>query len=268
MKVFSFLPPLAQGCTVTAWLQPELARYPHQIHPAIVICPGGGYRYVSEREGEPVAKAYYAAGFHTFVLDYSVEDQAAGFRPLLQLAATVAEIRRRAPEWKVDPHAVAVCGFSAGGHLAASLGVLFQEPRFLQACPFREDIRPDAMVLGYPVITADAYVDRETIDNVSGYAPADSPEYHYWGLDKHVTSQTPPAFLWHTAQDEEVPVENSLRFAAALSACRVPYELHILPEGAHGLSVCTREVDTPHPYNSRWLSWSIAWLNRTLSHEA
>ncbi len=267
MRAFTFIPEGTDGCKVFVQLQPELAEYPDHVHPAIVICPGGAYAHVSEREGEPAAKKFFAAGYHTFILHYSILERAKNFEPLCQLAATVAQIRRNAQEWKVDPQKVVVCGFSAGAHLAASLGTLFNDKAFLRAFKQIENVRPDAMLLGYPVITADDYTHPYTLELVSGGAPKGSNAYDYWGLNHHVDSQTPPTFLWHTATDELVPVENSLKMALALSAAHVPYELHVLPTGEHGMSVCTSEVGCPHPYNARWIEWSIEWLSRILCYE-
>ncbi len=267
MELMKFIPDNAQNCTVTACLQPELTEVPGREHAVMVVCPGGGYESLSQREAEPVAKKYYAAGYSTFILEYSVGEGAANFQPLSQLAATVAHIRRHAEELHIDPKRVAVCGFSAGGHLAASLGVLHNDEKFLAAHPQTENIRPDAVVLSYPVITADELTHPGSLQHVSGNAPVGSPEYTYWGLNIHVDSATPPMFLWHTSDDELVPVENSLRLSLALSAAEVPYELHVLPHGAHGLSVCSKEVNTPDAYNGRWVEWSIQWLSRTLNWE-
>lgn len=263
MNHFHFLPSGAEKCSVDAYLQtggqsPEMTA---RKLPAVVICPGGAYQMVSDREGEPVAKEYFRGGYHVFILRYCLGADAAGFKPLCQLAATVAHIRNHAEQWLLDENKIAVCGFSAGGHLAASLGTLFHEKEFREVWRRDENIRPDAMILGYPVITADEFAHEQSIETVSG-AKAGTEEYAWFGLDKHVSGQTPPTFLWHTAADEAVPAENSLRFAAALSAARVPFELHILPEGYHGMSVCTREVGSEDAYNGRWVEWSIAWLNR------
>ena len=167
----------------------------------------------------------------------------------------------------IDSEKIAVCGFSAGGHLAASLGTLYKEEAFLKVFGRAENIRPDAMILGYPVITGDEFTHVESIENVSG-AKAGSAEYSWFGLDQHVDWQTPPAFLWHTAADQAVPVENSLRLSRALAMANVPFELHIFPEGVHGMSVCTEEVGESTElsrYNGRWVEWSIQWLNRTFS---
>ncbi len=263
MKQFEFCPTEEHPCRVTAYI-PE---NPEGISmPAVVVCPGGGYRFVADGEGTPVARMYAGAGFAAFVLEYSVGEKAGGFRPLLQLAAAVAYIRTHCRQWNVDPHKIAVCGFSAGGHLAASLGVLFHDEKFMKACPDLTDIRPDALILGYPLISSRIEDGNGEIFGalqlVAGNAPVGSDAYHYFGLDTHVDAQTPPAFLWHTAQDAIVPVVHSTRFAAALYYAGVPVELHILPDGYHGMSLCTDEVGTPHPYNSRWTDWSIAWLNK------
>ncbi len=268
MRNFTFVPEGTANCKVTAWLQTGMVyeATKDKCFPSVVICPGGGYEFIAEREAEPVAKVYFGAGYHVFILEYSVGERAREFEPLLQLAATVAHIRKYAREWKLLPDCVCVCGFSAGGHLAASLGCLYRERAFLQRWGRGEKIRPDAMVLGYPVITADEYAHEGSIQTVSG-AEKGTDRYAWFGLDRHVDAQTPPAFLWHTAADAGVPVENSLRFAEALSAAKVPFELHVFPTGEHGLSVCTQEVGTPDPYNARWTDWSVQWLDRTFGFQ-
>lgn len=267
MKNFNFLPEGVENCDVQAWLHngQESGEMKARQKPALVICPGGGYGMVSAREAEPVAMPFYAAGYNVFVLTYSVGEQAKDFRPLCQLAATVAHIRKHADEWLIDPDKVAVCGFSAGGHLAASLGTLFNEPRFLNVFGRGENIRPNAMILGYPVITADEYAHQGSIRNASGEEPG-SEGYEWFGLDKRVDEETPPAFLWHTSSDRAVPVENSIKMAAALSKSKVPFEMHIFPEGNHGMSVCSDEVGSLNPYNARWVQWSIQWLNNQFSY--
>ena len=268
MKVFEFTPQGTTGCSVKAWLhyQNGSESVKQRIHPAVIVCPGGGYAHVSDREAEPVARAYFAAGYNTYILTYTVGEDVKGFTPLKQLAATIADIRANAEEWFTAKDQIAVCGFSAGGHLAASLGTLFNEEKFLKAFGREADIRPDAMILGYPVIVADEFAHVGSISKVSG-AEVGSEEYAWFGLDKHVDTQTPPTFMWHTAEDAGVPVENSLKFAMALSAAQVPFEYHVVPKGGHGMSVCTKEVGTPSPYNARWMEWSITWLNTLFEFE-
>lgn len=265
MKFYEFVPENAKECTVKAWIHstngsPEMIQH---MHPAIIICPGGGYRMVSDREAEPVAEPYFAAGFNVFILTYSVGEKAGNFAPLIQLALTIAHIRKYSEHLCTEKQQIAVCGFSAGGHLAASLGTLFNEANFLSIFPPKCEIRPDAMVLCYPVITADEFAHVGSIEKVS-LDKTGGERYCWFGLDKHVDQQTPPTFLWHTAEDKSVPVENSLKFAMALSNSKVPFELHVFPEGGHGMSVCTREVGCENSYNARWVEMSIMWLKKTL----
>lgn len=269
MRVFEFVPEGTSGCSVKAWIHDQNGSesVKQRIHPAVIVCPGGGYALVSDREAEPVARAYFAAGYNTYILTYIVgKEGAKDFQPLCQLAATIAEVRKNADTWFTAKNQITVCGFSAGGHLAASLGTLFNEDKFLQIYGREDDIRPDAMILGYPVIVADEFAHVGSITYVSG-AEKGTEEYAWFGLDKHVDAQTPPTFLWHTAEDQAVPVENSLKMCLALSAAKVPFEYHVVPKGAHGMSICTKEVGSYSPYNARWMEWSIAWLNELYGFE-
>lgn len=263
MRVFEFTPERTDGCRVTAWLHTccDSAEMNIEKYPVMIVCPGGGYETTSDREAEPVAQEYFAAGYHTFILRYSVADHAKDFRPLFELASTIAQVRKNAKEWHVAEDKIAVCGFSAGGHLACSLGTLFNEPEFLEVFDSDANIRPDAMVLSYPVITSDEFAHEHSISRVSG-SEVGSEAYKWFGLDRHVDDATPPTYLWHTAEDTCVPVENSLKFAAALSAAKVPFELHVFPKGWHGMSVCTKEVGNRDDYNRRWIPWSIEWLDK------
>ena len=263
MKVFEFVPERAKECKVTAWLHnSQESREMNKIekYPVMIVCPGGGYGMTSDREAEPVAQEYFSAGYSVFILRYSVEDKAKNFQPLCELASTIAYVREHAEEFYIAEDKIAVVGFSAGGHLACSLGTLYNEEKFLKVFGCDANIRPDAMVLSYPVITADEFAHEHSISRVSG-SEVGSEEYKWFGLDGHVDAQTPPTYIWHTAEDTCVPVENSLKFAAALSAAEVPFELHIFPKGWHGMSVCTDEVGCKNEYNGRWVEWSIKWLN-------
>lgn len=266
MEVFEFIPGDSKEGKVTAWLHGITLDDGTMIkRPAIVICPGGGYCMVSAREAEPVAEFYFAAGFQTFILNYSTGESAKNFNPLIQLADTVATIRKNAGKWYVESQKIAVCGFSAGAHLAGSLGTLFNEKKFIKVYNKYEDIRPNAMILGYPVILADEYAHQGSIENVSG-AEIGTDEYKWFGLSNHVDEQTPPTFLFHTAEDQGVFVENSLKMAMALSENKIPFELHVFPKGEHGMSVCTNDVSRKNDYNHRWVDWSIEWLNTILDY--
>lgn len=261
MKEFIFVPDGQKDCSVKAWIHYHngCKDIKQNSYPAMIICPGGGYDGISDRESEPVAIPFFAAGYNTFILKYAVGENASDFRPLCQLASLVSQIRKNADVWYTKPDHIVVCGFSAGAHLAASLGVLIHTPEFQKVYGCQNDIRPNAIILGYPVITSDQYAHFSSIENVSG-AKKGSDVYQWFGLDRHVEKDTPPMFLWHTAEDSAVPVENSLKMAEAMSAHKIPFELHVFPKGDHGMSVCTEEVGTPSQYNARWIEWSIQWL--------
>lgn len=261
MREFEFIPDGQKDCSVKAWIHYHngSARIVQKQYPAIVICLGGAYMNVSDREAEPVAVAFFAAGFNTYILNYSVKEQATELRPLCQLAATILQIRKNAESWYTLPDKIAVCSFSAGGHLAASMGVLWNNAKFIETFKNTENVRPNAMISGYPVITSDETAHVDSIECVSG-AKEGSTQYQWFGLDRHVDKNTPPTFLWHTSEDKVVSVENSLRMASALSAAEVPFELHVFPKGPHGMSVCSEDVGTPSEYNVRWIEWSIKWL--------
>lgn len=218
----------------------------------ILICPGGGYQWLSPREAQPVARAFAAAGWAAAVVYYTVREKPGqpplGTLPVRQLGEALQTMQQRFPALSA-----LVCGFSAGGHLAASLGVHWRE----LGLP-----RPDGMILGYPVITAGKYAHRGSIQNLAG---SDDPGWY--SLETQVTADTPPAFFWHTVTDPEVPVQNSLLLAGALSAAGVRYEMHLYPRGVHGLSLATPEVDEPEkhrvadPHIAGWFGQCLEWLD-------
>ncbi len=227
----------------------------HKTRPALIVCAGGGYNHVSKRESDPAALRFLALGYQTFLLEYSVEEKAGALRPLKELAATVRILRERAEEWRIEPEHIAVMGFSAGGHLAASLGILWDHP----ALGLGAESRPDALILGYPVITTGPFGHAESARNVSG---GDADLMALLSLEKQVTKSMPPTFLWHCLGDETVPAENALMLAAAMRQAGVPFELHLFEEGAHGISVGTQETETLWPDLQIWVHLSQTWLNK------
>ena len=225
--------------------RPIIVSYIHEdkkVRPCMLVVPGGGYRYVSSTEADPVARTFYAAGYNVFVLAYTVNylDEPLKLQPLMDIARAVRIIRYHAEKCSVDPDKMAVCGFSAGAHLCASLCVHYSDisdpdPKYAPI-----SARPDAAVLGYPVITSGEYAYKDSFTALLG-ADAGEKELEYMSLEKHVTDDMPPCFLWQTASDESVPVENSYLFAMACRKAGVPFAHHVFSEGIHGMSVATEE---------------------------
>ena len=208
--------------------------------PSVVICPGGGYEFLSSREAEPVALSFVASGFNAFVVWYRV---APARYPLPQqdAAAAVAYVRAHAKELHCNPGQIAILGFSAGGHLAGSLGTLWQKAGLWQEMGLTpDDVRPNAMALCYPVVTGGEYAHRGSFLALTG--TEDQEAHKRYSVDGWVTPDCPPAFLWHTFEDTCVPVQNSLLMARALADNGVLTELHIFPHGEHGASLCNEQT--------------------------
>jgi len=257
MKLISFP---AEEAEVRGFLQDDYETLKaHRIRPAVLICPGGAYRWRSPREKDPVALEFLSMGYQAFILEYSCGEQAGSYRPLKQLARAVREIREKSAELHVDPSKICVLGFSAGGHLAASLGALWNDSEL----NLGSDARPDALVLCYPVISTKEFAHEESVMWVSGNDPAVREKLH---LPDRVTESFPPVFLWHGGSDTSVPPENSMMLAVQLKRCHVPFEYHLFETGAHGISTCTQEVETPDDVCRPWVSLCKKWLNRRFEY--
>ncbi|MBQ8814296.1 MAG: alpha/beta hydrolase [Lachnospiraceae bacterium] len=212
-----------------------------RIRPTVLVCPGGGYSFLSERETEAIAIQMNAMGFHAAVLRYHVAP--ARFPvALAEAACSVAHLRAHAAEYGVDPEKIIVAGFSAGGHLAASLGVFWDKEWLTEhtGCA-PEEIRPNGLVLSYPVITSGEHAHRGSFNSLLGEG-ATEEQLEFVSLEKQVTASTPPTFIWHTVGDQLVPVENTMLFAAALQRAGVKFEMHVYPQGEHGLALSTEET--------------------------
>lgn len=302
-----------------------------RLRPMVLICPGGGYSWTSEREGEPVAMRFLAAGIHASVLWYSTAP--AEFPDALsEVGAAVKYLRENAVKYHIDSNKIIVAGFSAGGHLAASYGCFWRSDFLCRALGLEYSkaawLRPNGLILGYPVITSGVKAHHETIENLLGAFPdvsyyedfvknRDSAETHdlienrdsvenhdlietrdesarifvkadekletaaeitgiagcrdreqlkaALSLEKKVSEDVPPVFIWHTQPDDIVPVENSLLFVNALQEQGIKYEFHVYPTGGHGVSLAEDFTLSNYGGDSveevrNWIDMAIRWI--------
>lgn len=263
-----------QGSDITCYIiNDRPSRNPDQSpRPGVVLIPGGGYHHVVDHEQECIALQFTANGYHAFILNYTVNPSGTKplhSLPLEQLAYAMSKIRTHADEWHLDPNRLAVAGFSAGGHLAGSLGVHWHSDWLHQLTGIPpKSIRPNALILSYPVITSGSLAHKGSIEHLLGASPSEE-ELALYSLEDHVTENVPPTFLWHTMEDEFVPPENSLLFVQACIAHNVPTEFHLFPKNRHGLSLANKETawlfDTADPHIAHWFPLCIEWLDLTWS---
>ena len=225
---------LPGGAQLIGYLRDRTVEMPaFNTRPAILILPGGGYAWCSKREADPVAMQFLQAGYNVFTLYYTCRSDETvpvlRWQPLIDAAGAILHIRRNAEQFGTDPAKIAICGFSAGGHLAASTA--------------GGEYRHDGSIVNLCGDDADL---RATMS-----------------LENQVRDGLPPFFVWHTVEDPSVPVKNSLMLAGALTAHKVPLELHLFAHDGHGTSTCTREVNTPNKHNSAWVALCTDWLAET-----
>jgi acetyl esterase/lipase len=187
--------------------------------------------------------------------------------PVQDVAHAVAWIRAHAEEYHVNPNAIAVMGFSAGGHAAGSLGVYWHDAALMADAGLTpEQARPNAMVLCYPVITGGEFAHRGSFVNLTG--TEDLAVHAEYSLETKVTAQTPPTFLWHTFEDGAVPVENTLMMASVLRRAGVVTEVHIFPKGGHGLALCNPLTSTDPGQNlpecAQWTKMAACFLETVM----
>lgn len=240
--------PYAAECAAQS--EPSLAGYPVPgSRGAVIICPGGGYHWKAPHEGEPIALRLNEAGISAYVLDYRV-NPCPHDAPLNDALRAVRVLRAMGYE------KVGILGFSAGGNLACSAATLYTP-----GCEAAEDpverltSRPDALISCYSVVSMVNYPHVGSRQMLLGDQAHDHALARRYSAELNVTADTPPAFIWHTAEDETVPVENSLNLAAAYSRCSVPYVLHIFPKGRHGFGLAEEIPDT-----AKWSDLCCAWL--------
>lgn len=246
---------------------PNIHSYIHdddEVRSCMLVVPGGGYCMVVPPEAEIVAMEFYNRGMNAFVLTYTTDITMSvplKKQPLQDVSRAVRIIRQNSAEYKIDPNRIVIYGGSAGGHVSASLCT-----HFADVMDPREELqafsnRPDAAILSYPVITTGEYTHAPSVQALFGKEPT-KEELEYFSLEKQVTENTPPCFVWQTVEDDLVPVENSYLFAKALRKNGVPYAHMVFPNGNHGLSVASDaffkgEFGEPYTFEQ---------LDRTLEH--
>lgn len=254
----------ADNPEVTLEIHAEVTDIPRS---AMLVIPGGGYGMVcSDREGGPIAEAYLARGVNSFVLSYRV---GAGHKypdPLVDAVRAIRYIKENAAKYGVDPNRIFTVGFSAGGHLVGLIATKHREAERILGLP--EDFaRPAGSIYSYPVVSALCPTHGGSFDNISGKSISDftDEDKSFYSIEANVTPDTPPAFIWHTAVDQIVPVYGSLRLAESYIRAGVTATLHIYPYGPHGLALANSVTDfgvadTVQPLAEGWLDATVEWI--------
>ncbi len=234
---------------------------------ALLVLPGGGYQSIcDDREGEPVALAFMQHGVNAFVLHYSINEKARVSKPIIEASLAIKHIKDNAEEYKVNKDRVFVTGFSAGGHLCTSLGVLWHLPEIYEVTGMEYGYnKPYGIIPVYPVISSDKeFGHRLSLYNLLG---RDLPEENYecYSLEKQVDERSVPAFIVHTADDEIVNVRHSLSLATAYANNKIPFEVHVFKSAPHGMSISKKVTATGNPlyvnsHNAKWVELAAEWM--------
>lgn len=262
---FAFLGKNECDPTVEIFLPDNLAEMQRndKKRPCMIVCPGGAYSFCSKREAEPIGVHFLPKGFNVFVMDYSVAPNKFPTQ-LCEVAAAVELIYENADIWNCNTEKIAIIGFSAGGHLAAHYSNAFDCKEVREVFP---DSKPvSASLLCYPVITADPkHSNKGSFINLLGKENLSEEDLNRFSCDRLVSKNTPPAFLWHTAEDDCVPVMNSLLYANSLDKFKIPFEMHIYPFGPHGLSTAdyltNNEMNKQKDHVAAWITAAEKWLD-------
>lgn len=268
--IYQTFPIQAEGSLPDArlitYIQDDSEKMAIHNRPLVLICPGGGYGYTSDREAEPIAMAFLAKGYHAAVLRYSCAP-ARYPTSLLELAEAILLIRKNAGKWHVDEDKIIVQGCSAGGHLAACLGMFWDEDFLAEALGLKDTehrlLQPNGMILCYPVITSGEFAHRGSFQNLLGDRESELGEK--LSLEKQVSEKTPKAFIWGTFSDGSVPMENSLLLVDAMRRANIPVEYHLFPRGGHGLALANRLTQTSDGRHVQeecaiWVELCANWL--------
>lgn len=242
--------------------------------PLVLLCPGGGYERTSDREAESIALQFLAMGYHAAVLRYSCAPSRYP-TALLELAESVLLVRKHAEQWHVKTDKLVIQGCSAGGHLAANYAMCWNQDWFRERTGVsgrdsdHQLLRPNGLLLCYPVITSGEYAHRGSFENLMGDSPEQEKLLELLSLEHQVNGDVPPTFIWHTYEDQAVPVENSLLLVSALRRAGVSTEFHMYPRGCHGLALATALTKSSdgrcvQPECAGWIDLAHTWLENIL----
>ncbi len=227
----------------------------------VIVAPGGAYIHKAHgHEGVTIAEEFNKNGISAFVLDYRVAPYS--YPAILEdVLRAVRVVRREAKNFGYCEDKIAVLGFSAGGHLASMSVTQFDYGRTDGDETDKISSRPDIGILCYPVITLGKYTHSDTKKFLLGEKINDDELAKKLSSEKAVRDDTPPCFIWHTAEDSAVPCENSLLFASALSNRKIPFELHIFPYGEHGLGLAQ---NSNNGYAAVWMTLAVRFIKTHL----
>lgn len=255
--------PLAKLIAYTAGTSSEMPF--NEKRKAVLIIPGGAYWLQSDMEADPVAHFFLSEGFNAFVLRYSVGRGVDSVwpKPLMEASAAMKFIRDHAEDFHIDPDYVFVIGFSAGGHLAGALGTMWDHDEIEKTLGMEKGYnRPTAMILSYPVITGVGEIaHRGSINNILGKMREDEDARASVSIERAVSEKTVPTFLWTMITDREVSPQNTLLMADALAKHKIPFEMHIYPEGGHGISLGTKALGFDFPSLAGWSRDAVRFLH-------
>ena len=234
---------------------------------AILVFPGGGYQHLASfREGECIATAYASRGVNAFVLSYRLGPENNYPKQLIDAARAIVYIRENAEKYAIKPDRIFTVGFSAGGHLNGTIATKYRIAEELLSLP-ENAARPNGSIYSYPVVSALCDTHKWSFQMLTGkpFDELSEEERELHSVERHVNEKTPPAFIWHTATDNAVPPEGSLRLALAYIHAGVTVEMHLYPYGPHGIALATDLTSNSEPSfvqdrAAEWVDKSISWM--------
>ncbi|MBC7960020.1 MAG: alpha/beta hydrolase [Vallitaleaceae bacterium] len=284
-EVFHLLEGVSNA-TLTAYVQDtSLDPLVQRLRPAMIICPGGGYVGIAEKEAEPVAMRFLSAGYQVFILKYSI-----GFgigrlpAPFVDAANSVKLVRENAVRWGIDADKIGICGFSTGGHVAAVLATSWQEAYLSEALNSEnESFKPNALVLCYPILELEQFNEKNKVKvpemgplletmfgSLFGTVNPSKIQLDAWNCSKHVSKWMTPTFIWTTSEDAVIHIEETTHFIKALASHQILYEFHVFAKGGHGLSLSDQTVGYSDSVIKKqinahkWMDLALTWLEQSM----